>query len=322
MPEFDVEAFVSKLERLGVKLTSVPLADGKVRINRWRMLNAGNNNQQIQDLWNVQIGENQAHIDLLAAYLAHTAPPVTASRLNVSRAMAGLEAGAPNPGLGSAAAPAPQASAPQTASPYASAPQTPAPQKSSSIPLAPVALKPSIPQSATAPPKYVLPQLAAGPPKIATPSAALSAPKPTGLQGAPAAPKPAPPTYVRPPTPLASAGPAKPAGAAALSGQQKPAVQTPPGHSNGSVLPRPPLAPAAAPRSAVTHAGATVTKLPIGQSATAPQRLGGPSPAPVPPRPVGPQITAVPPRPAAPQVAAAPPKVPSPPSTGGLHRAK
>src|ERR1700676_11853 len=106
MPEFDVEAFVSKLERLGVKLTSVPLADGKVRINRWRMLNAGNNNQQIQDLWNVQIGENQAHIDLLAAYLAHTAPPVTASRMNVSRAMAGLEAGAPNPGLGSADAPA------------------------------------------------------------------------------------------------------------------------------------------------------------------------------------------------------------------------
>ena len=41
MPEFDVEAFVAGLERMGVKLTCVPLADGKVRINRWRMLNAG-----------------------------------------------------------------------------------------------------------------------------------------------------------------------------------------------------------------------------------------------------------------------------------------
>jgi len=70
MPEFDVEAFVAKLERMGIKLTSVPLADGKVRINRWRMLNAGEHTQQIQDAWATQIGDDQARIDVLAAHHA------------------------------------------------------------------------------------------------------------------------------------------------------------------------------------------------------------------------------------------------------------
>ena len=38
MPEFDVETFVARLDRMGLKLTSIPLADGKLRVNRWRML--------------------------------------------------------------------------------------------------------------------------------------------------------------------------------------------------------------------------------------------------------------------------------------------
>ena len=66
MPEFDVEAFVANLERMGVKLTAVPLADGKTRINRWRMLHAVDHAKQIDTLWASQIGENQARIDLLA----------------------------------------------------------------------------------------------------------------------------------------------------------------------------------------------------------------------------------------------------------------
>ena len=70
MPDFDVEAFVTKLDLMGMKLTAVPLADGKLRINRWRMLHASEHAQQIQDLWATQIGNDQGRLEVLAAHLA------------------------------------------------------------------------------------------------------------------------------------------------------------------------------------------------------------------------------------------------------------
>jgi hypothetical protein len=91
MPEFDVEAFVANLERMGVKLTAVPLADGKTRINRWRMLHAVDHAKQIDTLWASQIGENQARIDLLAAHLARAPVPVTANRVVPFRSSAGTQ---------------------------------------------------------------------------------------------------------------------------------------------------------------------------------------------------------------------------------------
>jgi hypothetical protein len=87
MPEFNVEAFVAKLEGLGVKLTAVPLADGKVRINRWRMLHAVDA-KQIDQLWASQIGENQARIDLLAAHLAPASAKVATNAAAPVRAPA------------------------------------------------------------------------------------------------------------------------------------------------------------------------------------------------------------------------------------------
>jgi len=80
MPDFDVETFVNKLDRMGMKLTAVPLADGKLRVNRWRMLNASEHTQQIQDLWAMQIGNDQERIDLLATHLAKAAPQGFASK--------------------------------------------------------------------------------------------------------------------------------------------------------------------------------------------------------------------------------------------------
>lgn len=91
MPEFDVKAFVANLERMGVKLTAVPLADGKMRINRWRMLHAVDHAKQIDILWASQIGENQARIDLLAAHLAGAPAHVTANRGVRLRSSAGLQ---------------------------------------------------------------------------------------------------------------------------------------------------------------------------------------------------------------------------------------
>src|ERR1700687_5016866 len=106
MSEFNVEAFVARLERMGLKLTAVPMADGRLRINRWRMMQAAENTQQIQDLWTSQIGDNQARIDMLGAHLAALVPPgVTANCTLINHA---------------AAAPTPAASAP-------TAPSHPAP---------------------------------------------------------------------------------------------------------------------------------------------------------------------------------------------------
>jgi hypothetical protein len=72
MLEFDIEAFVAKMDRMGLKLTAVPLADGKYRLNRWRTMQAFEHTQQIQDLWASQVGTNQTR-DQLAAHLAQAA---------------------------------------------------------------------------------------------------------------------------------------------------------------------------------------------------------------------------------------------------------
>jgi len=74
MPDFDVEAFITKLDHMGMKLTAVPLADGKLRVNRWCMLNAAEHAQQIEDLWTMQIGNDRERIDILAAHLAKARP--------------------------------------------------------------------------------------------------------------------------------------------------------------------------------------------------------------------------------------------------------
>ena len=73
MADFDVEAFITTLDRMGMKLTAVPLADGKLRVNRWCMLNAAEHAGQIQDLWTTQIGNDRERIDVLAAHLANVA---------------------------------------------------------------------------------------------------------------------------------------------------------------------------------------------------------------------------------------------------------
>ena len=78
MPDFDVEAFITDLDRMGMKLSAIPLADGRFRVSRWCMLNANEHAQQIDDLWKGQIGDDQARIDVLAAHLAKVAPRDTA----------------------------------------------------------------------------------------------------------------------------------------------------------------------------------------------------------------------------------------------------
>jgi hypothetical protein len=84
MPDFDVEAFIAKLDGMGMKLTVVPLADGRFRVSRWCMMKANEHAQQIQDLWKRQIGDDQERIDVLAAHLAKAVPQETTRSLRSS----------------------------------------------------------------------------------------------------------------------------------------------------------------------------------------------------------------------------------------------
>ncbi len=82
MPDFDIEAFIAELDRMGVKLTAIPLADGKLRVNRWCMLHASEHAHEIEDLWTTQIGNDRERIDVLAAHLAKTAGWQAADRIS------------------------------------------------------------------------------------------------------------------------------------------------------------------------------------------------------------------------------------------------
>jgi hypothetical protein len=75
--DFDVEAFIAKLDGMGMKLTAIPLADGKFRVSRWCLMKANEHAEQIQDLWTTQIGDSQERIDVLAAHLVKRLPRET-----------------------------------------------------------------------------------------------------------------------------------------------------------------------------------------------------------------------------------------------------
>jgi hypothetical protein len=74
MADFDVERIVAQLESWGLRLTAVRLADGTLRVNRWRMMQAIEHPRRIESLWTLYIGNDQARIDLLAAHLASIPP--------------------------------------------------------------------------------------------------------------------------------------------------------------------------------------------------------------------------------------------------------
>jgi hypothetical protein len=69
MNAFDVESFVAEMDRMGVKLTVVPLADGTVRVNRWRTINAVDHGHRIDHLWGSQVAHDQGRMETLAAHL-------------------------------------------------------------------------------------------------------------------------------------------------------------------------------------------------------------------------------------------------------------
>ena len=79
MSEFDVDAFITELERLGLTLTAIRLPDGSYRVNRWRMLEAAEHTQQIEKLWVTHIGDDKSRMMLLASHLARRLPNQSSS---------------------------------------------------------------------------------------------------------------------------------------------------------------------------------------------------------------------------------------------------
>jgi len=69
MNAFDVESFVAEMDRMGVKLTAVPLADGTVRVNRWRTMVAVEHGYRIDHLWGSQVAHDRGRMETLAAHL-------------------------------------------------------------------------------------------------------------------------------------------------------------------------------------------------------------------------------------------------------------
>jgi len=154
MSEFDVEAFVARLERMGLKLTSVPLADGRLRVNRWRMMKAVEYAQQIQDLWATQIGDSQERLDLLAAHLAKAEPQMMANRIGPNAARAGTPPAIPShaPSSHASSSNAPVSNAIMRAS-AASEPRGTAPWQMGAVPRKPAGTQPvAAPAAMTAAP--------------------------------------------------------------------------------------------------------------------------------------------------------------------------
>jgi len=69
MDDFNVGDFVATIESLGLKLGAVPLADGTVRLTRWRMPHAVANADKIDSLWATRIGEDSARLEQLASHV-------------------------------------------------------------------------------------------------------------------------------------------------------------------------------------------------------------------------------------------------------------
>jgi len=95
MANFNVETFIAELESLGVRLTALRLADGSLKVYRWRMHSTGQHAEQSERLWNSEIGGDQSRIDLLAEHLLRADEKRQSSNYYASRPPSDDAGGAP-----------------------------------------------------------------------------------------------------------------------------------------------------------------------------------------------------------------------------------
>jgi hypothetical protein len=66
MPKYDVIAFVRELNRLGLRLSTLRHMDGTVRLYRWRLMNYGQNESAIRQMWDQHVGNDDKSVNQLA----------------------------------------------------------------------------------------------------------------------------------------------------------------------------------------------------------------------------------------------------------------
>jgi hypothetical protein len=69
MGGFRVDDFVATVEHLGLILAAVPLADGTIRLSRWRMPDAVTHASEIENLWTTHIGDDPDRLKQLATHI-------------------------------------------------------------------------------------------------------------------------------------------------------------------------------------------------------------------------------------------------------------
>ncbi len=218
MAHLDVAGLVRELERLGVALTAVRLADGKFRVNRWRMLSAVANTARIDSLWAEAVGDDPERLDRIATHLlAKTQSSLPADTRVPAPVPDKTAAGV------SATASAPRAPAPL---PQAASRAVPMTLEVASDPpeLASRRLAPSPSRPAFAPQKLAVPPKPMASPKKGAPMQKAVAPpyRATGQKPGPLLPK-VPPTLAARPLGIAQAAGPK-AAAVSPATAPKPAV--------------------------------------------------------------------------------------------------
>ena len=66
----ELEKLVEAFESLGMKLTVTPLADGSLRLNRWRMINYWSHAREAEAFWTERLGEDRERLAALTNFVA------------------------------------------------------------------------------------------------------------------------------------------------------------------------------------------------------------------------------------------------------------
>jgi hypothetical protein len=69
MVDSELVSLVDELERLGVKFTTVPRLDGSLRLNCWRLQNAWNNRERINQLMARHIESSSGNAAQIAEFI-------------------------------------------------------------------------------------------------------------------------------------------------------------------------------------------------------------------------------------------------------------
>lgn len=72
MSDFSIKDFLDRLSTLGLMLSASRLADGSIRLNRWRGMNFYENEAEINNVWMSNMAGQDTRMQDVARYLELT----------------------------------------------------------------------------------------------------------------------------------------------------------------------------------------------------------------------------------------------------------